>query len=137
MQQKKDSMPDNNNVHVLNRETGEILIESARWCASRICRLIGLQFQRRLNPGEALILVKDKDSIANSSIHMFFVFFPIAAIWINSKGKITSAQLAKPWRPYYASPEPACYVLETSPDFLEKISEGDILDFVQDGEDNY
>jgi uncharacterized membrane protein (UPF0127 family) len=137
MQQKKDSMPDNNNVHVLYRETGEILIESARWCASRICRLIGLQFRRRLNPGEALILVKDKDSIANSSIHMFFVFFPIAAIWINSKGKVTSAQLAKPWRPYYASSEPACYVLETSPDLLEKISEGDILDFVQDGEDNY
>ncbi len=129
-------MPDNNNVHVLNRETGEILIESARWCASRICRLIGLQFRRRLNPGEALILVKDKDSIANSSIHMFFVFFPIAAIWINSKGKITSAQLAKPWRPYYASPEPACYVLETSPDFLEKISEGDFLDFVPDGKDS-
>jgi len=129
-------MSDNNNVRVLNKETGETLIESACWCASRICRLIGLQFRKRLNPGGALILVKDKDSIANSSIHMFFVFFPIAAIWINSKGKVTSAQLAKPWRPYYASAEPACYVLETSPDLLEKISEGDILDFVQDGEDS-
>ena len=129
-------MSDNYNVRVLNRETGETLIESARWCASRICRLIGLQFRKRLNPGGALILVKDKDSIANSSIHMFFVFFPIAAIWINSKGKVTSTQLAKPWRPYYASAEPACYVLETSPDLLEKISEGDILDFVQDGEDS-
>lgn len=124
-------MPHNNNVQVINKETREILIESARWCASRICRLIGFQFRRRLNPGEALILAKDKDSIGSSSIHMFFVFFPIAAIWINSNGKITSAQLAKPWRPYYASPEPACYVLETSPDFLEKISVGENLEFVQ------
>jgi len=116
-------------VKVINRETRQVLIESARWCSSRLCRLRGLQFRRRLKPGEALILAKDKDSVANSSIHMFFVFFPIAAIWINSKGKVTSAQLAKPWRPYYASPEPASYVLETSPEFLDKVTIGEELDF--------
>jgi uncharacterized membrane protein (UPF0127 family) len=116
-------------VTIINRNTNQVLAQSARWCSSRLCRLRGLQFRRRLNPGEALILVKDNDSIANSSIHMFFVFFPIAAIWINKKGKVTSAQLAKPWRPYYASPEPACYVLETSPDFLNKIAVGDELIF--------
>lgn len=118
-------------VNILHRETGRVLIRSARWCSSRLCRLRGLQFRRYLRSGEALILVKDKDSIANTSIHMFFVFFPIAAIWINSKGKVTSAQLAKPWRPYYASPEPATYVLETSPDILERVSTGDYLDFVE------
>jgi hypothetical protein len=120
-----------NNVSIIHRETGQVLIESARWCSSRLCRLRGLQFRRNLKSGEALILVKDKDSIANTSIHMFFVFFPIAAIWINSKGKVTSAQLAKPWRPYYASPEPATYVLETSPDFLDKVAIGDNLDFAE------
>ena len=129
-------MPHTKNVRVLNQETREVLFESARWCASRICRLRGLQFRRRLKPGEALILVKDRDSISSTSIHMFFVFFPIAAIWINSKGKVTSAQLAKPWRPFYASPEPARYVLETSPKYLDKISVGDELEFVQIGEDN-
>jgi uncharacterized membrane protein (UPF0127 family) len=124
-------MSKRSNVSILNRETGQVLIESARWCSSRLCRLRGLQFRRNLKSGEALILVKDKDSIANTSIHMFFVFFPIAAIWINSKGKVTSAQLAKPWRPYYASPESATYVLETSPDFLDKVAIGDNLDFVE------
>ncbi len=124
-------MSTKNYVSIIHRETGQALIESARWCSSRLCRLRGLQFRRNLKPGEALILVKDKDSIANTSIHMFFVFFPIAAIWINSKGKVTSAQLAKPWRPYYASPEPATYVLETSPDFLDKVAIGDNLDFVE------
>ena len=116
-------------VKVINRETNQVLIESARWCSSRLCRLRGLQFRTKLQKGEALILVKDKDSIANSSIHMFFVFFPIAAVWVNYKGKVTSAQLAKPWRPYYASSEPASYVIETAPDFLEKISVGDTLEF--------
>ena len=124
-------MSKKNNVSIIHRETGQMLIESARWCSSRLCRLRGLQFRRNLKSGEALILVKDKDSIANTSIHMFFVFFPIAAIWINSKGKVTSAQLAKPWRPYYASPEPATYVLETSADFLAKVAIGDNLDFVE------
>ncbi len=116
-------------VNIVNRETNQVLIQSARWCTSRLCRLRGLQFRMRLKPGEALILVKDKDSIANSSIHMFFVFFPSAAIWINKKGKVTSAQLARPWRPYYASPEPASYVLETSPEFLDKVAIGDELIF--------
>jgi uncharacterized membrane protein (UPF0127 family) len=116
-------------VKVTNRETNQVLIESARWCSSRLCRLRGLQFRTKLKKGEALILVKDKDSVANSSIHMFFVFFPIAAVWVNHKGKVTSAQLAKPWRPYYASSEPASYVIETAPDFLEKISVGDTLEF--------
>ena len=124
-------MSKKSNIRLINRETGQVLIESARWCSSRLCRLRGLQFRRNLKSGEALILVKDKDSIANTSIHMFFVFFPIAAIWINSKGKVTSAQLAKPWRPYYASPEPATCVLETSPDFLDKVAIGDNLDFVE------
>ena len=118
-----------NHVRVTNKETNDVLIQSARWCSSRLCRLRGLQFRRRLKPGEALILVKDKDSVASSSIHMFFVFFPIAAVWVNSKGKVTSAQLAKPWRPYYASAEPAAYVIETAPDFLEKISVGDTIGF--------
>jgi len=116
-------------VNIIDRESGQVILRSARWCASRLCRLRGLQFRRQLNPGEALILVKEKDSIANSSIHMFFVFFPIAAIWINQKGKVTSAQLAKPWRPYYASPEPASYVIETAPEFLENFSVGDSIEF--------
>jgi uncharacterized membrane protein (UPF0127 family) len=61
---------------------------------------------------------------------MFFVFFPIAAVWINNQGVVTSAQLAKPWRPFYASPTPARYVLETEPEFLNKISVGDEVDFI-------
>jgi uncharacterized membrane protein (UPF0127 family) len=126
-------MAKNRFVRVTNNETKEVFIESARWCSSRLCRLRGLQFRRHLNPGEALILVKEKDSIANSSIHMFFVFFPIAAIWVNGKGKVTSAQLALPWRPYYASPEPASYVIETSPEILDRIQIGDVLEFQDAG----
>lgn len=117
-------------VRVVRRGSGEVLVEAARWCGSYLCRLVGLQFRRRLRPGEAIIVAKKKDTVAASTIHMFFVFFPIAAVWINSQGRVTSAQLAKPWRPYYASPEPACYVLEAEPEALERFCVGDEVEFV-------
>jgi uncharacterized membrane protein (UPF0127 family) len=117
-------------VDVVNRRTGEVLARSARWCSSRASRLRGLQYRRRLEPGEALILVKPADSIFNSSIHMLWVFFPIAAVWINNQGRVTSTRLARPWRPYYASPEPARYVLEAAPELLKRVKVGDEIDFV-------
>jgi len=117
-------------VDIVRRNTGEIMFQRSRWCKSRWCRFWGLQFRRKLKLGEALILVHPDEGVLQSSIHMFFVNFPIAAIWIDSMGRVTSAQLAKPWRPYYASPSPAQYVLETSPDFLSEVEVGDEFNFV-------
>lgn len=117
-------------VRVKHRRTGEILFNSAKWCESRFCRLVGYQFRRKLKPDEALIMVHKNESIRGTSIHMLFVFTSLTVIWINIAGKVTHVQLAHPWRPHYASPHPACYVLETSPDFIKQISIGDELEFV-------
>jgi uncharacterized membrane protein (UPF0127 family) len=117
-------------VDVIHRRNGELLLRSARWCSGLWCRMRGLQLRRRLKPGEAIILVHPDEGVFLSSIHMFFVFFTIGAIWIDGMGRVTSAQLARPWRPYYRSPTPAQYVLETTPDFLARISVGDELNFV-------
>lgn len=114
-------------ITVISKATGEVLVEGVRWCQSFWCRLVGFQFRRRLKPGEALILVYPHDSTTRSSIHMFFVFMPLAAIWINRQGKVTETHFARPWRPYYASKEPASYVLEAATDLLERIHPGDEL----------
>ena len=116
-------------VKVVHSHSGAVLVESARWCSSHLCRLRGLQFQRGLKPGEGLILVKDKDSIANSSIHMFFVFFAIAAVWLDNEGRVVDAKLARPWRPYYAPSKPARYLIEARPSLLERVNVGDQLAF--------
>jgi uncharacterized membrane protein (UPF0127 family) len=118
-------------VRIINLNNNEILIEKGRWCNSAWSRLVGFQFRRKLRPGEALILVYPRDSIRSTSIHMFFVGMSLGVFWINCQGLVTSAQHAKPWRPYYASPAPARYVLETSPEMLEKIRPGEILNFVE------
>lgn len=123
-------MSERKQVKVVQRKTGQVLLHSVQWCESRLCRLRGLQFSKSPKPGEGLLLVMSKESVVETSIHMFFVFFPIAAVWINTQGQITHVQLAKPWRPYYASPAPARYVLETTPEFLDRVKVGDEVDFV-------
>ncbi len=116
-------------VKLYHRNTDAILLDKVRWCANPFCRMRGLQFHRILQSGEGLVLFKSRDSIQASSIHMLFVFFPIAAVWINSKGVVVHKVLAKPWRLFYASPAPASAVLETTPDFLDRIAVGDRVDF--------
>jgi len=116
-------------VAVVLQSSGEVLVAAARWCESPVCRFLGLQLRRGLGSGEGLLLVHPHEGTLSSSIHMFFVFFPIAAVWVNEQGKVTSTQLARPWRPYYVSPAPARYVLEAEPGLLQRVKPGDLVEF--------
>jgi hypothetical protein len=119
-------------VNIRNVKSGEVLLRGVRWCASYFSRLRGLMFRRGLGEGEALVLVEAADSRTTTSIHMFFVPFAIAAIWIDSRGRVVDKALAKPWRPFYGPRAPARYVLETAPEFLDKVAVGDEVRF-EDG----
>ena len=114
---------------VKNRKTGAVLLSDVRWCDSFLSRLRGLMFRSGLREGEALILAEARDSRSATSIHMFFVPFAIAAVWINSAGRVVDKARALPWQPFYAPRAPARYVLETAPEFLGEISIGDELVF--------
>jgi uncharacterized membrane protein (UPF0127 family) len=108
---------------------GPPLLHGARWCASFMSRLRGLMFRDRIAPGEAIVLVEGRDSRAAVTIHMFFVPFTIATVWINASGQVVDKVAAKPWRPYYAPRAPARYILETHPEFLTRVAIGDELVF--------
>jgi uncharacterized membrane protein (UPF0127 family) len=116
-------------VNVRSRSTGALLGSRVRWCSSFLSRLRGLMFRARLAEGEALILVEAADNRATTSIHMFFVPFAIAAVWIDSRGRVVDKVEALPWRPFYASRAPARYVLEAAPDLLARVDIGDELVF--------
>jgi uncharacterized membrane protein (UPF0127 family) len=108
--------------------SGEHILK-ARWCQSFLCKLRGLTFRRRLAEGEGLLLVEQSESRANTSIHMWMVFFPITAVWLNKDLRVVDIKLAKPWRVYF--PEaPAQYILEGSIKLMEQISIGDQLEWV-------
>ena len=115
-------------MKVLNAQ-GRVLLSRVKWCASFGAKLRGLMFRRAIEPDEGLVLAEGRSSIAATSIHMFFVPFAIAAIWLDEDCRIVHKVLAKAWRPYYAAPRRARYVLEGPPALLEQVTLGEQLTF--------
>ena len=116
-------------VAVWNETRGERVLERVRRCTSFLCRLRGLTFRRALSGDEGLLLVGRWESRADTAIHMFFVFFPIAAVWLDQSGQVVDAQLARPFRPLYVPRAPARDVLEGPLSLLERVQIGDQLRF--------
>ena len=114
---------------VWNETQGERLLGRVSRCASFLCRLRGLTFRRHLGDDEGLLLVGRRESRADAAIHMFFVFFPIAAVWLDGGGRVVDVRMARPFRPLYVPSAPARDVLEGPPGLLERVRIGDQLRF--------
>jgi uncharacterized membrane protein (UPF0127 family) len=113
-------------IDVFNTEASGKPIVRARWCASFLCRLRGLTFRRRLEPGEGLLLVDRSEGRVSASIHMWMVFFPIGVIWLNSEQEVVDRTVARPWR-VYLPVAGAQYILEGEPGIIAGIEKGDRL----------
>jgi uncharacterized protein len=116
---------------LVNTKTGEELLSGVRWCSSFLCRTRGLMFRSQLEQGEGLLMVEPIASRAGASIHMLFMRFPIAAIWLDANFEVVDTVLAKPWRLAYAPAKAAKYTLETDPAMLSRVAVGDRLEFKQ------
>jgi len=93
-------------------------------------KLRGLMFRPRLEPDFGLLLVGDKNSRLDSSIHMFFVSFDLAVFWINSDMQIVDKVIAKSWKPAYFPKAEAKYTLEIHPNRFADYEIGDKVEFV-------
>ena len=100
-----------------------------KYCATFLEQLRGFTFRPHLSPEEGLLLVGTRDSRLDSSIHMLFVAFDLAVIWINSEFKVVDKVIAKTWRPAYFSKQAARYVLEIHPDRWGDYEIGDRVEF--------
>jgi hypothetical protein len=114
---------------LVNATTGQVVLGRARWCVSFLCKLRGLMFRRTLPADEGLLFVYGRESRMDTSIHMLFMAFPIAAVWLDKDGRVVDKTLAKQWRPAYASSVPAQYIIEANPDLLDRVQIGDTLKF--------
>jgi uncharacterized protein len=110
-----------------NQTIGETLATNVELCDTFMKRGRGLMFRRELLREQALVFVHGKESKSETTIHMFFVFFPIGVIWLDADRRVVDAKLAKPWRPYYAPSSPAQYFIECDPEVLELVNVGDQL----------
>ena len=116
-------------MRLTHKATRHVLLNNVVWCDSFFSRLRGLMFRRALGESEGIVLVETHESRLDTSIHMLFMFFSIAVVWLDCKFRVVDVCLAKPWRLFYAPRTPAQYVIESSPVLLGKISIGDELIF--------
>lgn len=100
-----------------------------KFCGTFLCRLRGLMFRSHLQPDEGLLLTIGRDSRADSSIHMLFVPFDLAVIWINSNRVVVDKVVARPWRPAYFPARAARYTLEIHPNRFQEYEIGQRVEF--------
>jgi uncharacterized protein len=116
-------------ISIENKNRGMDATLRIKYCDTFLTQLRGFTFRSRLARDEGLVLVGTRDSRLDSSIHMFFVSFDLAVIWINSQMQVVDKVLAKSWRPAYLSKQPAKYVLEVHPDRWDDFQIGDTVQF--------
>jgi len=114
---------------IVNQTSGECLARRVLRCDTFWKRGRGLMFRRALPEDEVLLFVERRESVAQTTIHMLFVFFPIAVVWLDGDRRVVDKRLARPFRPYYAPRRPAQYYIEGQPSLLERVSIGDQLEF--------
>ncbi len=113
---------------LVNRTRGAALAVRVVLCDNFWRKFRGLMFRRPLADDEAYLFVSHRESIAEATIHMFFVFFPIAVIWLDSHWRVVDKTLARPFRPLYSPRQPAQYFVEGHPSMLEQVQVGDELE---------
>jgi uncharacterized membrane protein (UPF0127 family) len=109
--------------------SGAPLARRVRLCRGFGGKFLGLMFRRNLPEDEGALLVYTRPSKVETSIHMFFVPFPLGVFWLDFRGTVVDRVRALPWRPYYASAVPACYVLELHPKTMDLLQVGDRVEF--------
>jgi uncharacterized membrane protein (UPF0127 family) len=114
---------------IRNATSEQVLASKVKWCTTPLTRGLGLMFHPPLGKDKAYVFVERGESRTLTTIHMLFVFFPIAVIWLDAHKRVVDKVLARPFHPYYAPRQPAQYYLECHPDALSRVGIGDQLEF--------
>jgi uncharacterized membrane protein (UPF0127 family) len=116
-------------IAIENKNRGLNGLLRVKYCDTFLTQLRGFTLRRSLARDEGLVLAGRRDSRLESSIHMLFVSFDLAVIWIDSQMQVVDKVLARSWRPAYFSKQAARYVLEVHPERWEEFQIGDTLEF--------
>lgn len=101
-------------------------------CSSFWEKFKGLMFSPQVPLNGGILLVENKDTLAGTAIHMFFMRFDIAVVWIDSKFEVVDCKIAKKWEAAIFPKKAAQYVLETHKDNFDKFHTGDLVVFDHD-----
>lgn len=112
-------------VSITNMTTDRVLATRAAIADSFFSRLLGLQFRRSLPTGAGLVL------LPTSSIHMFFMFMRIDAIFVNAENVVV--RVARRLRPWTVGPmvPSALYCIELPAGAAEGTERGHAIELRQ------
>jgi uncharacterized membrane protein (UPF0127 family) len=89
-------------------------------------------FRADLEIYSGIALQVNPPGVVNASIHMFFMYFDIAVVWIDKNMRVVDTNLAKKWRPYYAPKTAASYTIELHKDRLSDFQINDQVEFANE-----
>lgn len=90
----------------------------------------GLMFSAPLQDGEGLLLIREKEGIFQSSIHMLFVFYSIDMLWLDKRKRIVDKrENVKPFTLFVKPRKKAMYILELPQGASKVVNIGDVLEF--------
>jgi uncharacterized membrane protein (UPF0127 family) len=104
----------------------------ARYCADFWSKFRGLMLVPEIPVDGGVLLVEERESKINSTIHMFFMRFDISVIWIDGNNRVVDVQIAHKWRPSYTPARPARYILEAHIAQGDKFKIGDQVEFIDE-----
>lgn len=114
---------------LVNQTTGESLAHQITRCNTFWRRLRGLMFRRQLDADEAYLFDFGSESVVAASVHMAFVFYPIALVWLDRQRRVVDVRLAQPFHLCYAPRKGAQYLVEGTPGLLDRVRVGDRIGF--------
>lgn len=107
-----------------------ILADNVRHYKDIFSKSKGLRFAKPLRKGQAIILEAVKESTMETTIDMFFVFFPIDVLWLNREKEVVDLKRSvKPFTPMVIPRKPAKYVIELKAGITNNIKLGDRIEF--------
>jgi len=109
---------------IINKTSGKVICKKSKILTTITQKAIGLMFHKKIKD-IGYIFVFDRPQIVG--LHMFFVFFPIDVLFLDSKK--TVIDIKKNFKPFrlYTSKGKSSYVLELPEGSTNNIHLGDMI----------
>ncbi|MCX6801675.1 MAG: DUF192 domain-containing protein [Candidatus Diapherotrites archaeon] len=115
---------------MLRNKTRKLAIaKKVRFADSFFLKFKGLMFEKKERFDYALVFPFGEETRLGASIHMLFVFFPMAAVYLDSGKKVVDIAILKPFILNYTPKKPAKYLIELPEEKAKLVSVGDRLEF--------
>jgi len=119
-------------MEIVNKVSGEVLSGGAQLRDTFWGRFRGLMLSEK---GDA-ILACNRESVADATIHMMFMLYPIDVAWVDSAMKVVDTARVEPFNPLkprtvrvYSPRKPAKYVIELGAGRIGETKAGDYIEF--------